>query len=293
MIRMKITSQGNVSQGEGVNSLDQEALIQHAGDRHHGGDSMEYTVQKLGSIAGVSTRTLRYYDEVGILKPARINSSGYRIYGQEEVDRLQQIMFYRELGVGIEDIKDIVTSASFDKTAALRSHREKLLAKRQQIGQLIDNVERTIALSEGRIKMSDTEKFEGFKKNLIDENEKKYGKEIREKYGDDTVNASNAKMMNMTKEQYEEFEKLSKEVLDTLYAAYETGDPAGELGQKTADLHRQWLSYTWGSYHKEAHAGLANMYVDDERFAAFYDKEQPGAAAFLRDAILIYTGMNK
>ncbi len=253
---------------------------------------MEYTVQKLGSIAGVSTRTLRYYDEVGILKPARINSSGYRIYGQEEVNRLQQIMFYRELGVGIEEIKEIITSPAFDQAAALRSHREKLLAKRQQIDQLIDNVEKTIALSEGRIMMSDKERFEGFKKNLVEENEKKYGKEIREKYGEDTVNASNAKMINMTKEQYEEYEKLSKEVLDTLYAAYKTGDPAGELGQKAADLHRQWLGYTWSSYNKEAHAGLANMYVEDERFTAFYDKEQPGAAAFLRDAILIYTGMD-
>ena len=254
---------------------------------------MEYTVQRLASLAGVSTRTLRYYDEVGILKPARINSSGYRIYGQEEVDRLQQIMFYRELGVSIEDIKAIMTSKGFDKAAALKSHREKLLAKRQQIDQLIENVEKTIALSEGRIKMSDKEKFEGFKKNLIEDNEKKYGKEIREKYGEDIVNGSNARLMNMTKEQYEEFEQLGREVLDTLYAAFKTGDPAGELGQKAADLHRKWLGYTWNSYSKEAHAGLANMYVADERFTAFYDKEQPGATAFLRDAILIYTGMNK
>lgn len=254
---------------------------------------MEYTVQKLGSIAGVSTRTLRYYDEVGLLKPLRISSSGYRIYGKEEVDRLQQIMFYRELGVSIEAIKEIMTSASFDKNSALREHRENLLAKRLQLDRLIENVEKTIALSEGRLKMSDKEKFEGFKKNLVDENEKKYGKEIREKYGEDTVNASNARMMNMTQEQYAEFEKLSEEVLTTLEAAYQTGDPAGELGQKAADLHRQWLSYTWGSYNKEAHAGLAEMYVADERFTAFYDKKQPGTAAFLRDAILIYTGMNK
>ncbi|MDP4158116.1 MAG: MerR family transcriptional regulator, partial [Bacillota bacterium] len=70
---------------------------------------MEFTVQSLGKLAGVSTRTLRYYDEIGILKPARINSSGYRIYGQREVDRLQQILFYRELGVSLEDIKKIIT----------------------------------------------------------------------------------------------------------------------------------------------------------------------------------------
>ena len=93
---------------------------------------MEYTVQKLGNLAGISTRALRYYDEIGILKTARINSSGYRIYGQAEVDRLQQILFYRELGVSLESIKDIVTSPSFDGTSALIEHREKLLEKRKQ-----------------------------------------------------------------------------------------------------------------------------------------------------------------
>jgi len=253
---------------------------------------MEYTVQKLGSLAGISTRTLRYYDEIGILKPARINSSGYRIYGQTEVDRLQQIMFYRELDVSLDTIKKLVTSVSFNDAAALKDHHEKLLAKRQQLDMLIANVEKTIEFQEGRIKLKDKEKFDGFKKKLIDDNEQKYGKEAREKYGDNSVNASNKKMLNMSEDQYAEFEKLSQEVLDTLEAAFATGDPAGELGQKTADLHRRWLSYTWGSYSKKAHAGLAQMYVDDERFTAFYDKKQPGMAVFLRDAILIYTGMN-
>ena len=90
---------------------------------------MEYTVQKLGLMAGISTRTLRYYDEIGILKPARINSSGYRIYGQAEVDKLQQILFYRELGVSLENIKDIVNDPSFDCLKALGEHREKLIEK--------------------------------------------------------------------------------------------------------------------------------------------------------------------
>ncbi|KYH28206.1 MULTISPECIES: MerR family transcriptional regulator [Clostridium] len=254
---------------------------------------MEYTVQKLAKLAGVSPRTLRYYDEIGILKPARINSSGYRIYGQSEVDKLQQILFYRELGVALDKIKEILNSPSFDSIKALREHREKLLKKREQIDLLIANVEKTIALREGRIEMSDKEKFEGFKQRMIDENEKKYGKEIREKYGDDTVDKSNAKFLNMTEEQYEEFKKLEVLLNETLKEAFETGDPAGELAQKAAHLHKQWLSYTWPSYSKEAHAGVAQMYVDDERFKAYYDKEQPGMAEFLRDAIFIYTGMKK
>jgi DNA-binding transcriptional MerR regulator len=252
---------------------------------------MEYTVQKLGSLAGVSTRTLRYYDEIGILKPARINSSGYRIYGQAEVDRLQQILFYRELGISLESIKEIVTAPSFDGAAALRDHREKLLEKKEQLEMLIANVDKSIAVTEGRMRMSNKEKFEGFKKKMIDDNEKKYGIEIREKYGEETVNKSNAKLQNMTQAQYEEVTKLAEQVIETLAEAYKTGDPAGDLAQKAAGLHKRWLSYYWNEYSKEAHAGLAQMYVDDERFTAYYDKEQPGTAAFLRDAIQIYTGM--
>lgn len=254
---------------------------------------MEYTVKKLAALAGISTRTLRYYDEIGLLRPKRINSSGYRIYGEKEVDMLQQILFYRELGVDLNSIRDIVNSSSFDRIKALKDHREKLLTKRKQLDALINNVDKTIALSEGRIKMRDEEKFEGFKKSLIEENEKKYGKEIREKYGEEVVENSNAKLMNMTDEQYSEFIKLSEAINETLKEAVKTNDPAGALGQKAADLHRQWLCYTWPKYTKEAHAGLANMYVCDERFKAYYDKIEKGAAEFLKEAILIYTGMKE
>jgi len=246
-------------------------------------------VQKLAQMAGISSRTLRYYDEIGILKPARINSSGYRIYGQTEVDQLQQILFYRELSVSLESIKEIVTSPSFNRVQALREHHEKLLKKREQLDELICNVEKTIELTEGEIKMTDKEKFKGFKQRLVEDNEAKYGKEIREKYGDETVNKSNQKLNRMSQEQYDEVTKLATEVIETLQAAFKTGDPAGKLAQKAADLHRQWLCYYWDSYSKEAHVGLVQMYVDDPRFTAFYDEKQPGSAEFLRDAVLVYT----
>jgi hypothetical protein len=137
--------------------------------------------------------------------------------------------------------------------------------------------------------MEDKDKFEGFKQNLIDENERKYGKEARLKYGDSTISKSNEKFGNMTREQYEELTKLGDELAEVLAQAYKTGDPAGPLAQKAADLHRRWLCYFWDSYSPEAHAGVTQMYVDDERFRVQYDKTQPGTAAFLRDAVLVYT----
>lgn len=254
---------------------------------------MEYTIMKLARLAGISTRTLRFYDELGILKPARISSSGYRIYGELEVDRLQQIMFYREFGLNLEEIKKILESPAFNEKKALLEHMERLLEKREQLELMLNNVERSIeALEEGK-KMKDVQKFEGFKKKLVDENEKKYGKEIRQKYGSETVDKSNAKVLGMKEEDHQRVTKLAEEVMTTLEEAFKTGNPAGELAQKVADLHRQWLCFYWDSYSKEAHAGVAQMYVEDERFTKYYDGKQPGTAQFLRDAILIYTGMDK
>ncbi|GGF98418.1 MerR family transcriptional regulator [Paenibacillus aceti] len=249
---------------------------------------MEYTIQKLGQLAGISTRTLRYYDEIGLLKPARMNSSGYRIYGAAQVDQLQQIMFYRELGFSLERIRQVITDPSFDRIVALKQHRRQLLDRRQQLDLLIANVDYTIAEAEGRLRMTDSEKFTGFKQQLITENEQKYGAEIRKKYGDQTIDQANSKLMNMTQEQYDRVKALEDEVISTLLEAYQTGDPSSELAQRAADLHKQWLTCYWDSYSKEAHAGVAQMYVADERFRAYYDQHQPGLAQFLRDAIDVY-----
>jgi len=251
---------------------------------------MEYTIGELGKLAGVSTRTLRHYDKIGLLKPARTSPAGYRYYGPAEVDRLQQILFYRACGVDLERIKEIVTSPTFDRMSALKEHLHALMSKRAQLDELIANVAKSIEAIEGKSVMTDQEKFEGFKERLVDENELEFGKEARAKYGADAVERSNAKLLNMSKEEYEASQALAAEIHATLNAAMKTGDPAGELAQKAAHLHRQWLTFYWGNYSKEAHAGLAQMYVDDERFKAYYDKEQPGTAAFLRDAIRIYTG---
>ena len=250
---------------------------------------MEYTIKKLADLAGVSARTLRYYDEIGLLCPTRINSSGYRIYGSSEVNRLQQILFYREFDLSLAQIAEIIDNEQFSPSTALRGHRVQLLAQRKRLDNLIKNLDKSLAAMEGKLPMQDKEKFEGFKKELIDQNEEKYGAEVREKYGDAEVESSNAKVMGLTTEQYKEVTRLSVELSETLAAAMQTGDPGGELGQKAASQHRDWLSYFWSEYSPEAHAALAQMYVDDPRFTTYYDKEQPGTAVFLRDAIKIYT----
>lgn len=223
--------------------------------------------------------------------PSRI-SNGYRIYRQAEVDLLQQILFYRELGVALEEIGHILQTPDYDKKTALAAHLSELLQKKHQLELLIHNVEKTISTMKGETVMSDHEKFEGFKEALIGENEISYGKEIREKYGDDAVNASNAKVKGMSEEQWKKSQKLSGQIKETLGKAFALGDPAGEIAQKACDLHRQWLCIFWkeGTYSKEAHRALAEGYVADERFTAYYDSIAVGCTKFLRDAIAVYCG---
>lgn len=251
---------------------------------------MEYTISELAKLAGVSTRTLRYYDEINLLKPARINSSGYRIYGQDQIDRLQQIRFFRELDVDLDTIVSIMTDPQFDKTEALQQHYDRLVHKRIHLDHLIQTIEKTIAHEKGEYSMTNEEKFAAFKEKMIKENEEKYGEEIREKYGEQTIDASNAKLRNMTEEDYNAMQSLEKELFELLKQALTLGDPHSHLAHEAAAKHKEWLMYSWSNYSEEAHAGLAEMYVADERFQAYYDKVGVGAAELLRDAILIFLG---
>lgn len=253
---------------------------------------MEYNISKLSKISGVSTRMLRYYDEIGLLKPARVNSNSYRIYGQNEIDKLQQILFYKELGISLNDILDILSNPEFNKRKTLKSHLNSLKEKKYQLNLLINNVEKTLQSMEGTIIMSDKEKFEGFKKDLIKQNEDQYGSEIREKYGDDEIDKSNAKMMNMSEEEYTNFKNITKELNNTLREAALLGNPISDLAMKTCKLHEDFIKMTWSKYSKEAHLGLCEMYIYDERFTSYYDKICKGSAKFLLEAMKIYLNNN-
>jgi DNA-binding transcriptional MerR regulator len=254
-----------------------------------GGERMEYTIKKVAEMSGVSARTLRYYDEINLLKPARINSSGYRIYGENEIDQLQQILFYRSIDMKLEDIQTMLAKPDFDVQVALRSHYEELLQKRAQIDHLLTTVAKSIRHHKGEIQMSDQEKFEAFKQDKLAENEKSYGKEIREKYGKQTVEASNQKWMNMKEEDFENMQRVEEEMFEALARLAKTNNIESADAKAVYEKHKEWLSYSWSEYSPEAHVGLAETYVADERFAKYYNnraKEQ--VVELLRDAIVKY-----
>lgn len=249
---------------------------------------MEYTISKLAAMAGVSRRTLHYYDEIRLLCPARTNASGYRIYTLHEVNRLQQILFYRELGMDLNQIALLLDAPDFNAQHALETHLQELHNRKMQINTLIHNAQQSLAALKGECIMKDAQKFEGFKKDLVDKNEKQYGQEARAKYGDETMDAANQKMLNLTEEQYAEFNETANQLAEVLKHGVTEGDKDGSLASQAAALHKKWLSFTWpkGQYTPQAHVGLAEMYVADERFKEYYDKITPGAAQFLRDAIV-------
>ena len=204
---------------------------------------MEYSIQELSRLSGVTTRTLRWYDQIGLLKPSRVAESGYRYYGRAEVDRLQDILYYRALGVELARIKECLDDPSFDRLAALKSHLAALEAERER-------------LEERNEIMSDEQKFEAFKQRAVARNEETYGAEIRAKYGDQEVDEANAAVMNLTQEQYQEWTDLGREIQERLEAAVQAGlSPKGEEGKEITALHRRWLTITGNRYDPARHRG--------------------------------------
>ena len=248
---------------------------------------MEYSIQELSRLSGVTTRTLRWYDQIGLLKPSRVAESGYRYYGGAEVDRLQDILYYRALGVELAQIKECLDDPSFDRLAALRSHLAALEAKRELLEQLIRSVKDTIGAEERKEIMNDEQKFEAFKQRAVAHNEEVYGAEIRAKYGDQEGDEANAAVMNLSREQYQEWTDLGREIQERLEAAVQNGlAPESEAGKEVCALHRRWLTLTGNRYDPAKHRGIAELYVMDQRFTAYYDKHLPGCARFLRDAVV-------
>ena len=248
---------------------------------------MEYSIQELSRLSGVTTRTLRWYDQIGLLKPSRVAESSYRYYGGAEVDRLQGILYYRALGVELARIKECLDDPSFDRLAALQSHLAALEAERERLEQLIRSVKETIGAEERKEFMSDEQKFEAFKQRTVAHNEEVYGAEIRAKYGDREVDEANAAVMHLTQAQYREWTSLGQEIQERLEEAVRAGlPPESEAGKELCALHRRWLTITGNPYDPAKHRGIAELYVMDERFTAYYDKHLPGCAHFLRDAVI-------
>lgn len=246
-----------------------------------------YTVGQLAAISGVSTRALRYYEELGLLTPQR-KANGYRVYGPADVDALQQILLFRSCGVELEEIRRMLEAPRFDATGALRHHLKTLFAQKEELETLIATVEKTIASLEGRYDMTDKERFEGLKRKAVEDNERAYGREARERYGDEAIDAANKKLLAMDEREWTDVQALGEAIIEQLKAAMATGDARGAEAQELARMHAAWIKAHWpeDAYSREAHLALAEGYLADDRFTAYYDGAAgKGATQFLRDAL--------
>lgn len=251
---------------------------------------MKYTIKKLAELAGVSTRTLRYYDQIGLLKPEEVNKSNYRIYDEKNVNKLQQIMFYRSLSFPLNQIKQLLDDPNFSRLQALEDQRKMLKDKQVEIERLLTNIDQTIKDYHGEIKMTDTEKFQAFKQQKLHENEANFGTEIRQKYGEKTVQQSNQKFSNLTEKDYKAMQAIEKQLIDDLVMLTKKPDLESPLAEKIYQEHKQWLQYTWPSYNTQAHRGLVDMYLADDRFARYYDeKAKKPVVQLLHDVVYRYT----
>lgn len=247
---------------------------------------MEYSISELSKLAGVSTRTLRYYDEIGLLKPSRISDTGYRYYGANEVSVLQQILFYRERGFELKTIRNIIYDNEFDMLKAMEEHLIELEKQKADTERLIQTVKKTIQHMKGKCVMSDKEKFQALKNRMVAENEEKYGQEARKKYGDDQVDASNRNWMNLSEDKLGRWQELDREIIERLEAAiHDELREDSEEAKAIAELHKEWLMISVPNYSREMHRGIAAMYVADERFTKYYDKNTKGCAKLLYEAV--------
>ncbi len=240
-----------------------------------------YTISELAILSGVSTRTLRYYDEIDLLKPIQVTEAGYRQYGVDEVDLLQQILFYRELDFSLNDIKKLLHEGTVI-TQALEQQYERLLEKRNRINRLIHNIEQTIEHHKGEIEMTDHDKFEGFKMDLLEENEQRYGEEIREKYGEETVQKANQKWQHLSESDYLRAQAAEEKMVAHLNLLLKQSSPdlQGPEAEAVFKSHQEWLKVMAPFYTKAYHRQLGEMYVADERFSRYYNNqtEQPSVA---------------
>lgn len=244
---------------------------------------MELKIQEAARLAGVSIRTLRYYDEIGLLPPGRVTQAGYRLYDDAAMARLQEVLFFRELGFALEDIRAIMTDPGYDRKEALRRHRAMLKKKRAQIDSLIDLVDRTMR---GERDLS----FTQFDTKEMDLMKSEYAKEARERWGHTAAYAESEKKTKGYDGQKWSSVQEGMEALMEEFAAIRGENPAGEAAQA---LVMRWQAYITENFYActdEILKGLGQMYVCDERFKANIDKHGEGTAQFMADAIAAKCG---
>lgn len=244
---------------------------------------MYYTVHQLAKLAGVSVRTLHYYDEIGLLTPTRIEKNGYRQYGESELLRLQQILFFRELEFPLEQIARVMSAPNFDIRQALHDQRALIELKKKRLTGLLKTIDKTIQKLNDEITMADDELYGSFTKQEMDQ----YAEEAKQRWGNtEAYKQSQERTKHWTDD---DRRRIAKDGIEFMKKVAESM-PKGSTSPEAQELIAQHYNSLRTFYEPncEMYRGLGSMYVDDARFTKYFEDIAPGLAVFMRDAMHAY-----
>ncbi|GAA4062138.1 MerR family transcriptional regulator [Streptomyces shaanxiensis] len=245
---------------------------------------MSYFVGQVAGFAAVTVRTLHHYDDIGLLVPSERSHAGHRRYSDADLDRLQQILFYRELGFPLEEVAALLDDPEADPREHLRRQHELLTARIEKLQKMAAAVEHAMEARKMGINLTPEEKFEVFG----DFDPDQYEEEVQERWGNtDAYRQSQQRAASYTKEDWQRIQREAEELGRRFVALMEAGEPAdSEAAMDAAEEHRQGIARNHYDCGHEMHACLGEMYVSDERFTQNIDQAKPGLAVYMRDAIL-------
>lgn len=241
---------------------------------------MDWSIQEVARMSGITSRTLRHYGDTGLLPPSRTGTNGQRHYDREALIRLQRILLLRESGLGLKAIGEVLEQ-QIDTEVALRQHLEWLRRERTRLGEQIRTLEATLGSLNGKQDIMPTEMFRGFDHTA-------YRDEVIERWGDDAWDSGNSWWSTLTDNEKQAFQSEQVLIAADFGAAWLSGlSPESAEVQAITQRQFAWLSHT-GRPDREHFIGLGQMYVDDPRFTANCDRHGPGTSVFIRDAMLVF-----
>ncbi|MEU3461996.1 MerR family transcriptional regulator [Streptomyces sp. NPDC006733] len=252
---------------------------------------MGYSVGEVAGYAGITVRTLHHYDEIGLLRPVGRSYAGHRRYDDADLDRLQQILFYRELGFPLDEVATLLDDPAADPSAHLRRQYELLSARISSLREMAAAVERAMEAKKMGINLTPEEKFEVFG----DHDPEQYAQEVERRWGDtDAYRESQRRAALYSKRDWLRIKEANEEWTRRLIAVIDSGQKAGsEAAMDLAEEHRQQICRVHYACGYEIHTALGEMFVADERFRHNLDKDKEGLAAFLQEAILANAARNR
>lgn len=251
----------------------------------------QYTVKKLAKLSGVSVRTLHWYDEIALLKPAFYDANGYRCYEEEQLLTLQQILFFKELGFPLKDIQKILASSDFDKMRALSTHKKVIQTNIERQSELLQTIDSTLQHLEGKRMMNDNDLYKGFDENK-QETQEKCMVQYLGTVAEDLIHDSKKKNINWENQEWDDIKNEANIIYAEISNCLDQGLTT-RSNKVQALIHKHFLmSERFYTVTKDVYMALAQLYCEHPYFIKFFEAHQPKLAEFIAEAMRVYAMNN-